>query len=97
MVRNLRPRQAAAALGISVSSFWVWAKTDPDFPPLIHLERLPRACASYGRILIRFYLPDAIPEYASSEYSCPGSGMAVPFSLTVRRRAPLLNLPPRAG
>jgi prophage regulatory protein len=37
MVKNYRPRQAAEALGISLSSFWLKAKTDPDFPPLIKL------------------------------------------------------------
>lgn len=37
MVKNLRPRQAAEALGIGLSTFWLKAKTDPDFPPLISL------------------------------------------------------------
>jgi prophage regulatory protein len=35
MVKNLRPRQAAEALGTGLSTFWLKAKTDPDFPPLI--------------------------------------------------------------
>jgi prophage regulatory protein len=37
MVKNLRPRPAADALGVSLSTFWHKAKTDPDFPPLIKL------------------------------------------------------------
>ena len=37
MVRNLRPRQAAEALGIGLSTFWLRAKTDPDFPLLVRL------------------------------------------------------------
>lgn len=37
MVKNLRPRQAADALGIGLSTFWLKAKTDPDFPTLIQL------------------------------------------------------------
>lgn len=37
MVKNLRPRQAADALGIGLSTFWLKAKTDPDFPQLINL------------------------------------------------------------
>jgi predicted DNA-binding transcriptional regulator AlpA len=37
MVKNLRPRQAAEALGIGLSTFWLKAKTDADFPPLIRL------------------------------------------------------------
>lgn len=37
MVKNLRPRQAAEALGIGLSTFWLNAKTDPDFPTLIQL------------------------------------------------------------
>lgn len=37
MVKNLRPREAAQALGIGLSTFWLKAKTDPDFPPLISL------------------------------------------------------------
>lgn len=37
MVKNLRPRQAADALGIGLSTFWLKARTDPDFPPLIQL------------------------------------------------------------
>lgn len=38
MVQNLRPRQAADALGIGLSTFWRNAKSDPDFPPLIRLS-----------------------------------------------------------
>lgn len=37
MVKNLRPRQAADALGIGLSTFWLKARTDPDFPPLIRI------------------------------------------------------------
>lgn len=37
MVKNLRPRQAADALGIGLSTFWLNARTDPDFPTLIQL------------------------------------------------------------
>ncbi len=37
MLKNLRPRQAADALGISETTFWARAKDDPDFPPLIRL------------------------------------------------------------
>ena len=37
MVKNLRPREAAEALGIGLSTFWLKAKTDPDFPALISL------------------------------------------------------------
>lgn len=37
MVKNLRPRQAADALGIGLSTFWLKTKTDPDFPPVIRL------------------------------------------------------------
>jgi prophage regulatory protein len=39
MVRNLRPRQAADALGIALSTFWKRAKDDPDFPPIINLTK----------------------------------------------------------
>jgi predicted DNA-binding transcriptional regulator AlpA len=38
MVKNLRPKQAAAALGIGLSTFWLKSKTDPDFPPVIRLS-----------------------------------------------------------
>lgn len=37
MVKNLRPRQAADALGMGLSTFWLAARTDPEFPPLIKL------------------------------------------------------------
>jgi prophage regulatory protein len=37
MIKNLRPRQAADALGIGLSTFWLKARTDPDFPQLIQL------------------------------------------------------------
>ncbi len=37
MVKNLRPKQAAEALGISLATFWRRAKDEPDFPPLIKL------------------------------------------------------------
>ena len=36
-MRNLRPRQAAEALGIGLSTFWLKARTDPDFPTLVRL------------------------------------------------------------
>ena len=38
MIKNLRPRQAADALGIGLSTFWLKVKTDPDFPQLIRLS-----------------------------------------------------------
>ena len=38
MLKNLRPRQAADALGISESTFWARSKDDPDFPDLIKLS-----------------------------------------------------------
>jgi len=37
MVRNLRPVEAAKALGCGQSRFWELAKNDPDFPKLIRL------------------------------------------------------------
>ena len=37
MIRNLRPRPAADALGIGLSTFSNAAKNDPDFPPIIKL------------------------------------------------------------
>jgi predicted DNA-binding transcriptional regulator AlpA len=37
MVKNFSPCHAADALGIGLSTFWLKAKTDPDFPPLISL------------------------------------------------------------
>lgn len=38
MVCNLRPRDAAKALGTSESQFWALAKRDPEFPQLIRLS-----------------------------------------------------------
>jgi predicted DNA-binding transcriptional regulator AlpA len=35
---HLRPRQAAAYLGMGESTLWAKSKTDPDFPPLIRLS-----------------------------------------------------------
>lgn len=37
MFKNLPPHQGAEALGIGLSRFWLKARTDPDFPPLIRL------------------------------------------------------------
>lgn len=34
----VRPQKAANILGISLSSFWLKAKSDPDFPTLIKLS-----------------------------------------------------------
>ncbi len=34
---TLRPREAAAILGIGLSSFWLRAKTDPSFPKVFKL------------------------------------------------------------
>jgi predicted DNA-binding transcriptional regulator AlpA len=38
-----RPKDAAKTLGISLSTFWLWAKKDPDFPPLVKIG--PRCTA----------------------------------------------------
>lgn len=38
MVMNLRPREAAKVLGIGLSTFWLKAKTDPEFPKIIRLS-----------------------------------------------------------
>lgn len=35
MVRNLRPKEAAKALGISLPTFWRYARSDASFPQLI--------------------------------------------------------------
>jgi prophage regulatory protein len=37
MGNYLRPREAAHKLGIGLSTFWLRAKSDPDFPPVISL------------------------------------------------------------
>jgi prophage regulatory protein len=37
MQKMLRPSEAAEALGIGLSTFWLKARTDPDFPPVIPL------------------------------------------------------------
>lgn len=36
-IQQYRPREAAQRLGIAVSTFWAWAKNDPDFPPLTRM------------------------------------------------------------
>lgn len=36
---QLRPAEAARRLGIARSTFWKWAKEDPDFPRLIRIGR----------------------------------------------------------
>lgn len=33
-----RPREAAKILGIGLSTFWLWAKKDPEFPKLVKLS-----------------------------------------------------------
>ena len=33
-----RPREAAKILGIGLSTFWLWAKKDPEFPQLVKLS-----------------------------------------------------------
>ena len=32
--KSLRPREAASFLSIGLSTFWLWAKTRQDFPPI---------------------------------------------------------------
>lgn len=32
--KSLRPAEAAAFLRIGVSTFWLWVRTRPDFPPV---------------------------------------------------------------
>lgn len=36
-IQQYRPREAAQRMGIAVSTFWAWAKNDPDFPPLTRM------------------------------------------------------------
>lgn len=36
--RAMRPAKAAEHLGIAVSTFWQYAKTDPDFPKAIKIS-----------------------------------------------------------
>ena len=50
---QLRPRQAAARLGIAVSTFWAWAKSDPDFPKLV---RFWSRCTSVSALALDEYI-----------------------------------------
>ena len=50
---QLRPRQAAERLGIATSTFWAWAKSDPDFPPLV---RFGTRCTSVSAAAIDAYI-----------------------------------------
>lgn len=50
---QLRPRQAAARLGIAVSTFWAWAKSDPDFPKLV---RFGSRCTSVSALALDEYI-----------------------------------------
>lgn len=50
---QLRPRQAAERLGIATSTFWAWAKSDPDFPPLV---RFGARCTSVSAAAIDAYI-----------------------------------------
>lgn len=45
-IQLLRPRDAAKRLGIALSTFWLWAKNDPDFPRLIRLGKTTSVSAS---------------------------------------------------
>lgn len=38
-VSSLRPCEAANFLRIGLSTFWLWAKTRPDFPPIYKIGR----------------------------------------------------------
>lgn len=48
--RALRPKQAAACIGVGLSTFWRYAQTRPDFPKLIRLS--PRATVAIENELI---------------------------------------------
>lgn len=50
---QLRPKQACTRLGIKPSTFWKWAQTDPDFPPL---TRLGKRCTSISAAALDAYL-----------------------------------------
>lgn len=50
---QLRPRQAAQRLGIAISTFWVWSKTDPDFPKLHHFGK---RCTSVSAAALDQYI-----------------------------------------
>lgn len=36
--RSIRPKAAAALLGISLPTYWRWIKSRPDFPRVIRLS-----------------------------------------------------------
>lgn len=43
---QLRPKDAAKRLGIGASTFWEWARKDPDFPPITRLGRTTSVSAA---------------------------------------------------
>ena len=50
---QLRPKDAARRLGICLSAFWRWTKTDPDFPPL---TRFGSRCTSVSAAALDAYV-----------------------------------------
>jgi len=60
----LRPAKAADYLGVGLSTFWLKAKTDPDFPPLIKLS--PRTTVVQQAALDRYLATKAAQTLASA-------------------------------
>lgn len=55
---QLRPKDAAKRLGIGASTFWEWAKKDPQFPPITRLGRTTSVSAA------------ALDAYVASKTGC---------------------------
>lgn len=53
IANQLRPAQAAATLGVSVSTLWAWAKTRSDFP---QPRRLSARCTVFDAIELAIYI-----------------------------------------
>lgn len=43
---QLRPKDAAERLSIGNSTFWEWARKDPNFPPLTRIGRTTSVSAA---------------------------------------------------
>ncbi len=50
---QLRPKAGAEKLGIGLSTFWKWARTDPDFPKL---TRFGARCTSVSAAALDAYV-----------------------------------------
>lgn len=67
MIKLIRIKAAAKAIGVSVQTIYRWSDTDPTFPPLIKLS--PGATAIEEQLFDEFVRSKAMPKGEAASHA----------------------------